>query len=69
MSHDHGLGSEPIACPICAQPLKRTTDLAFDCDRCGQFSNFGDRPLLSAQERQAAQAPRPSEFDPVGVVG
>jgi hypothetical protein len=53
---------EPVPCPICARPLKSTADRwlpAFECERCGQFSDFGDASLSPAQSRHSsARFPR-----------
>jgi endogenous inhibitor of DNA gyrase (YacG/DUF329 family) len=55
---------EPVTCPICGQPLKRTADRwlsAFECDRCGQFSDFGDALTSAGKGRRAGQMSRPPE--------
>jgi len=36
---------EPLACPICRRPLRRTSKRllsALECDQCGPFSDFTD---------------------------
>src|SRR5437588_6905466 len=50
----HNARSEPVACPICSRPLRWTPDRwlsAFECDRCGQFSDFGDASFQPAQSK------------------
>lgn len=41
---DRDARSEPVPCPICGDPLRWTAAPrldAFECDRCGHFSDFG----------------------------
>ncbi len=48
--------SEPIACPICGRPMKWTPDqllAAFECEHCGQFSDFGGAALPSEQRHHS----------------
>ena len=45
MQHDALCRSDSLACPICGRPLRRTSDrgfAVFECDHCGQFSDFGE---------------------------
>jgi hypothetical protein len=61
MEQDAIARPDPIACPICGQVLKRTTAhwlAAFDCDRCGQFSDFGDASLSPAGSRHTPRLQR-----------
>jgi hypothetical protein len=54
MLHDNAARLAPVPCPICGRPLKATADrwfAALECDRCGQFSDFGDGSLSLAQSR------------------
>jgi hypothetical protein len=62
MTPDTAATAEPIACPICGQPLKSTSTpdrwawlAVFECSRCGQFSNFGGASLAPAQGRLFAR--------------
>ena len=55
---------EPVPCPICGRPLKWTANQrlsAFECDRCGQFSDFGG---ASSSPTQSHSSPPPD--DPFG---
>jgi endogenous inhibitor of DNA gyrase (YacG/DUF329 family) len=41
---DKATGSVLVTCPICRRPLKSGGDewlSAFECERCGEFSDFG----------------------------
>jgi hypothetical protein len=64
MPHENAPPSEPIACPICGRPLKWTADrwlAAFECDYCGQFSDFGGTSLPSEQRHRSPQLSLPYE--------
>ncbi len=44
MRDDKSTGSVLVTCPICRRPLKSGGDQwlsAFECERCGEFSDFG----------------------------
>ena len=63
VQHDRVASSTPVACPICRRSLRWTADrwlAAFDCDRCGQFSDFGGASLSPAQGRRFPQGHGPS---------
>lgn len=54
MPHDNAARLETVACPICGRPLKWTPDrwlAAFECERCGEFSDFGGRATASEASR------------------
>jgi len=56
-----------LTCPICARPLKKTSVhslTAFECDSCGQFSDFSDRPRASSEERHIRQMAHPPDDPP-----
>jgi hypothetical protein len=60
--------SEIIACPICGRPLKWRADrwlAAFDCARCGEFSDFGSASAMDAECRfprlNRPAAPKPPD--------
>ena len=57
--------SEPVDCPICGRPLKLIPDdflAGFECNDCGQFSDFGGRALPSPLESACPQ-PQDDEED------
>ena len=61
MAHPDTARLVPVPCPICGRPLKPTAErwfAALECDRCGQFSDFGDASLSVAQSRHSSQLPR-----------
>jgi hypothetical protein len=54
---DKSTGSVLVTCPICRRPLKAGGDQwlsAFECERCGEFSDFG-----RAFHETSARAARP----------
>jgi hypothetical protein len=64
MPHECAPPPEPVACPICGRPLKWTADrwlAAFECDQCGQFSDFGGASLPSEQRHRSPQLSLPYE--------
>jgi hypothetical protein len=63
---DKATGAELVTCPICRRPLKSGGDQwlsAFECERCGEFSDFGRafnetsargaRPRIARRRRRA----------------
>jgi hypothetical protein len=56
---------EPLACPICQRPLRRTADRmlsALECEQCGPFTDFN-----RASARALSGEPGPgSGNDPTG---
>ena len=51
---DYAAPSNPVLCPICGQVLQMATDrglAAFECERCGQFSDFSDVSASRADGR------------------
>jgi endogenous inhibitor of DNA gyrase (YacG/DUF329 family) len=62
MQHDiTAVGAKLIPCPICGRPLRWTGArwlASFECDRCGQFSDFGDASRSPAQSRHSSRFPR-----------
>ena len=60
MEHNSAARSEPIACPICGRALARTTSgwlAAFECDRCGQFTDFDGALSSTVDGRRSPQVP------------
>jgi|RhiMetdeSRZDD1v2_1073273.scaffolds.fasta_scaffold293763_7 endogenous inhibitor of DNA gyrase (YacG/DUF329 family) len=54
-----------LLCPICRRPLRWAPDrwmATFECDRCGQFSDFASA-ALSSRKAAAALAGRASAHD------
>jgi endogenous inhibitor of DNA gyrase (YacG/DUF329 family) len=54
---------ESVACPICGKPLKSVDDRwlsAFECERCGQFTDFGTMSPSAERRRQLVRLPDPS---------
>jgi endogenous inhibitor of DNA gyrase (YacG/DUF329 family) len=64
VSHQRAPRSEPVACPICGRPLKWVPDrwlAAFECEHCGQFSDFGGAALPSEERHRWQQLSLPYE--------
>jgi hypothetical protein len=71
MAHEIPARLVPVLCPICGRPLKATADpwfAALECERCGQFSDFGDASLSAAQSRHSSQFPHVRGSKPPSVV-
>jgi hypothetical protein len=59
---DRAARSETLPCPICGRPLRSTVAhwlAAFECDRCGQFSDFGG---ASSSPAQSGGSPLPKRL-------
>jgi len=62
--HDSTARSEPVDCPICGRPLKWRADrwlAAFECEQCGEFSDFGGSVLPSQERHHSPTAPLAGE--------
>jgi len=67
MTHETEPRSEPVACPICGRPLKWVADrwlAAFECEQCGQFTDFGGASLPSEERHRSPQLSLPYEPAP-----
>jgi len=64
VAHHSKPRSELVACPICRRTLKWTADRwldAFECEQCGQFTDFGGSALPSEQRHRSPQLSLPYE--------
>lgn len=64
MPHESAPPSKPVACPICGRRLKWTPDrwlAAFECERCGGFSDFGGTAPPSDRRPPSPQLSLPYE--------
>jgi hypothetical protein len=70
--------SEPILCPYCATPLRLRTPVsqlraAFDCERCGEFTDFRKVPVMPQSKapanRTALECTTPKRFETLRGVG
>jgi ribosomal protein L37AE/L43A len=69
MQHHTLARSDSLACPICGRPLRRTADhgfAVFECDRCGQFSAFGETSWPPAPRRTLPSFAAPAGTDRLG---
>jgi ribosomal protein L37AE/L43A len=68
MEDDSVAQPESLACPICDRALTRRIAngwlAIFECDRCGEFSDFGDGSPSPAQNRRGLQLHRPAGTTP-----
>jgi len=58
--HESVRRSERVACPICGRQLKWIPDrwlAAFECETCGQFSDFGGLARPSEPRHHSPQSP------------
>jgi len=66
---DKSTGAVLVTCPICRRPLKASGDQwlsAFECERCGEFSDFGrafDETSARGARPRIAQRRRMSDTD------
>ncbi len=72
MPHDALARPDPLACPICARLLRRAADrgfAVFECDHCGQFSDFGEPSWSPAPRRTRSSFAAPAWIDRLSVMG
>ena len=71
MQHDALARSDSLACPICARVLRRAADrgfAVFECDHCGQFSDFGETSWSPAPRRMLSSLAAPAWTDRLAVM-
>jgi hypothetical protein len=63
---DDSKPSEPLACPICQRPLRRTGDRLFsalECEQCGPFTDFDG---VASRSMAGEQGPDDPGSNPIG---